>query len=220
MCRRTWYSLWFVWFLFGLGYLPGYSFSLTLDLRLVRDCDHWFVLMCVMWEMTWLFLYLFPLLVVENLGECWRLLMRVVLASYWYMYCGCPWNYMDSLSLRCCEWIGYRFDIIFCSGSFLVYMWQVLLLRLEITGYKIDMLMMWDSLGIPLEVWIVGWFWHLLWMLFQLWIFLQQQIHVITFGSGFCAWHFSWYIILWSSNVTGWVAFSLDGFYVCLVIVA
>ena len=26
-------------------------------------------------------------------------------------------------SLRCCEWIGYRFDIIFYSGSFLVYMW-------------------------------------------------------------------------------------------------
>ena len=24
-------------------------------------------------------------------------------------------------SLRHCEWIGYRFDIIFCSGSFLVY---------------------------------------------------------------------------------------------------
>ena len=22
-------------------------------------------------------------------------------------------------SLRCCEWIGHRFDIIFCSGSFL-----------------------------------------------------------------------------------------------------
>ena len=26
-------------------------------------------------------------------------------------------------SLRCCELIGHRFDIIFCSGSFLVYMW-------------------------------------------------------------------------------------------------
>ena len=25
-------------------------------------------------------------------------------------------------SLRYCEWIGYRFDIIFCSGSFMVYM--------------------------------------------------------------------------------------------------
>ena len=24
--------------------------------------------------------------------------------------------------LRYCEWIGYRFDIIFCNGSFLVYM--------------------------------------------------------------------------------------------------
>lgn len=81
----------------GLGYLPGCSVSLTLDLRLVRDCDHWFVLMYVMWEMTWLFLYLFPLLVMENLGEHWRLVMRVVLAGYWYMYCGCPWDYMDSL---------------------------------------------------------------------------------------------------------------------------
>ena len=47
--------------------------------------------------MTWLFLYHFPLLVVENLGDCWRLVMRVVLAGYWYMYCGCPWDYMDSL---------------------------------------------------------------------------------------------------------------------------
>ena len=45
-------------------------------------------------------------------------------------------------SLRCCEWIGYRFDIIFCSGNFLVYMWQVLLLRLVIVGYRLDMLMM------------------------------------------------------------------------------
>ena len=44
-------------------------------------------------------------------------------------------------SLRCCEWIGYRFDIIFCSGSFLVYMWQVFLLRLVIANYRLDMLM-------------------------------------------------------------------------------
>ena len=60
-------------------------------------------------------------------------------------------------SLRCCEWIGYRFDIIFCSGSFLVYMWQVLLLRLVIAGYRLDMFMIWDSLVIPFGVWIVGW---------------------------------------------------------------
>ena len=45
-------------------------------------------------------------------------------------------------SLRCCEWIGYTFDIIFCSGSFLVYMWQVFLLRFVIAGYRLDMLMM------------------------------------------------------------------------------
>ena len=45
-------------------------------------------------------------------------------------------------SLRCCEWIGYRFDIIFCSGNFLVYMWHELLLRLVIASYKLDMLMM------------------------------------------------------------------------------
>ena len=65
-------------------------------------------------------------------------------------------------SLRCCEWIDYRFDIIFCSGSFLVYMWQVFLLSPFISSYRLDMLMMWDSLGIALEVWIVGWVWHLL----------------------------------------------------------
>ena len=66
-------------------------------------------------------------------------------------------------SLRCCEWIGYRFDIIFCSGNFLVYMWQVLLLRLVIASCRLYMLMIWDSLGVPLEVWIVGWVWHLQW---------------------------------------------------------
>ena len=44
-------------------------------------------------------------------------------------------------SLRCVEWIGYRFDIIFCSGSFLVYMWQVLLLRLLMAGCRLDMSM-------------------------------------------------------------------------------
>ena len=97
MCRRTWYILWFSWFLFGLGYLLGCLVLFTLDLRLVRDCDHWFVLMYAMWEMTWLLLYLFPLLVVENLGEHWRLVLRVVLAGYWYVYCGCPWDYVDSL---------------------------------------------------------------------------------------------------------------------------
>ena len=54
-------------------------------------------------------------------------------------------------SLRCVEWIGYRFDIIFCSGSFLVYMWQVLLLRLVIAGYRLDMSVICDSLVIPLR---------------------------------------------------------------------
>ena len=36
-------------------------------------------------------------------------------------------------------------------------MWEVFLLRLMIFGYIFDMLMLWISLGIPLEVWIVGW---------------------------------------------------------------
>ena len=45
-------------------------------------------------------------------------------------------------SLRCYEYIVYRFYIIFCSEIFLVYMWQVLLLRLVIVGYRLDMLMM------------------------------------------------------------------------------
>ena len=44
-------------------------------------------------------------------------------------------------SLIWCECIGYTFDIIFCSGIFLVYMWQVLLLRLVIVVYRLDMLM-------------------------------------------------------------------------------
>ena len=97
VCRRTWYMLWFSWFLFGLGYLPGCSISLTLDLRLVRDCDHYFVLMYIMSEMAWLFLYLFLLLVVERMGDCWRFFMRVVLIGYWFMCCGYTWDYMDSL---------------------------------------------------------------------------------------------------------------------------
>ena len=123
-------------------------------------------------------------------------------------------------SLRCCEWIGYRFDIILCSGSFLVYRWQVLLLRLMIVDYRLNMLMTWDLLGIPLEVWIVGLVWHLSWVLFQLWIFWQLQIHVITFGSSFCAWNFSWYRVLLTSNETYWVDFSLRVFYVCSVAVS
>ena len=45
-------------------------------------------------------------------------------------------------SLRCCEWIDYRFDIIFCSGSFLVYMWPIFLLRLVNVDYILDMLML------------------------------------------------------------------------------
>ena len=45
-------------------------------------------------------------------------------------------------SLKCSEWVGYKFDIIFCSGSFLVYMWLVFFLRLVIVGYTLDMLMM------------------------------------------------------------------------------
>ena len=53
--------------------------------------------MYFMWEMAWLFLYLFPMLVVENLGDCWRHGKRVVLVGYWFMCCGCPWYYMDSL---------------------------------------------------------------------------------------------------------------------------
>ena len=97
VCRRTWYRLWFAWFLLVLVIFLDVQISLTLDLRLVRDCDHWFVLMYVMWGMTWLFLYLFPLLVVDSLGEKWRLVMRVVLVAYWFMYYGCPWYYMDSL---------------------------------------------------------------------------------------------------------------------------
>ena len=45
-------------------------------------------------------------------------------------------------SMRYCEWIGYRFDIIFCSGGFMVYMWKLFLLRLVITSYRLDILMM------------------------------------------------------------------------------
>lgn len=30
-------------------------------------------------------------------------------------------------------------------------------MRLVIIGYRLDMLMVWDSLGIPVEVCIVGW---------------------------------------------------------------
>ena len=97
MCRRTWYRLWFLWFLFGLGYLLGCMVFLTLDLRLVIYCDYYFLFVYVMWEMAWLFLFLFPLLVVESLGDCWRFFMRVVLVGYWFMCCGFPWDYMDKL---------------------------------------------------------------------------------------------------------------------------
>ena len=69
-------------------------------------------------------------------------------------------------SSRCCKWIGYRFDIIFCNGSFLVNMWQVLLLRLQIE-YIGDVRFTWFTFG-DIDSWMG---WHLLWVLFHLWIF-------------------------------------------------
>ena len=124
--------------------------SLTLDLRLVRDCDHWFVLMYVMWEMTWLFLYLFPMLVMESSRDYRRFFMRAFSCRLLVYVLWMSLRLHGFTFLRCCEWI--RFDIIFYSGNFLVYMWQVFLLRLMILGYRLDMLMMCASLGIPLEV--------------------------------------------------------------------
>ena len=75
------------------GHDIGYdlhSFSLVLiifmdvwvHLHWIWDCDHWFVIIYVMWEMTWFFFYLFPLLVVENLGEHWGLVMRFFLIGH------------------------------------------------------------------------------------------------------------------------------------------
>ena len=97
VCRRTWYRLWFAWFLLVLVIFLDVQISLTLDLRLVKDCDHWFVLMYVMWEMTWLLLYLFPLLAMEKFGEYWRPILRVIFVGYQFTYCKCPQDYMDSL---------------------------------------------------------------------------------------------------------------------------
>ena len=74
-------------------------------------------------------------IVLETCYESWscRLLVYVLWMSL---------ILHEFTSLRCCEWIGYKFDIIFCSGIFLIYMWQVLLSRLVIAGYRLDMLMM------------------------------------------------------------------------------
>ena len=72
------------------------------------------------------------------------------LSNICYESCSCRlliyalWIYLilhGFSSLICCEWIGYRFGIIFCSGRFMIYMWQVLLLRLVIVGCRLDMLM-------------------------------------------------------------------------------
>ena len=72
-----------------------------------------------------------------------------------------------------------------------------------------------------MEVWIVGW-------VLALAVGAISAMDILTttdtcdylWINFFCAWHFSWYRILGSSNVTGWVAFSLDGFYVCPVAMA
>ena len=67
---------------FVLGYLPRCLVLLTLDLRLVRDCDHWFVLMYVIDDMV------IPLSLssisfyLESLGDYWGPILRVVLAGY------------------------------------------------------------------------------------------------------------------------------------------
>ena len=68
----------------------------------------------------------------------------------------------------------------------MVFMWKVLILRLVIAIYRLDILMMQDSLHIPLEVWIVGWVGtycgcYVSYRFWQLWI------HVITFESDVCA---------------------------------
>ena len=78
-------------------------------------------------------------------GELGRLLetcyesfsCRLLVYVFWM-----PLRLHGLTSLRFCVWNCYRFDIIFCNGSFLVYMLQVFLLRLMIVGYKLDMLMM------------------------------------------------------------------------------
>ena len=96
--------------------------SLTLDLRLVGDCDHYFVFVFHVRDDMVILLSLSSV----GCGELGRLL------EIFYESCSCRllvyvlWMSLrlhGFTSLRCCEWIGYRFDIIFCSGSFLVYMW-------------------------------------------------------------------------------------------------
>ena len=76
------------------------------------------------------------------------------------------------------------------------------------------MLMMWDSLIIPLEVWIVGWVWHLLWVLFQLWIYFDNykymwlpldQVFVLDISVGtrfydLLMWQVGW-LSLWMASM-------------------
>ena len=138
--------------------------------------------MYVIWDMTWLFLYLFPLLVVENLGEYWRLVMRVVLAGYWYMYCGCPWDYMDSLLWDVVSGLVIDLTLSFAVGA----SWYICDrycswgLWLQVIDWicwwcKIHLVYLWgmDSwMGLALVVGAIS----------AMDIFWQLWIHVITFG--------------------------------------
>ena len=100
--------------------------------------------------MTWLFLYLFPLLVVESLGEHWRLIMRVVLVGYWFMYCGCPWYYMDSLLWDVVSGLAIYFILCFVVGaSWYIcdrYSFETCNFRLQI-GYVDDVKFTWYTFG-------------------------------------------------------------------------
>ena len=143
--------------------------------------------MYVMWGMTWLFLYLFPLLVMENLGEHWRLVMRVVLAGYQFMYCGCPWDYMDSLFWDVVS--GLVIDLIlsfavedswYICGRYCSWGLWLKVSNWICWWYKIHLLYIWDMdswMGLALVVGAIS----------AMDIFWQLRINMITFGLNFCA---------------------------------
>ena len=102
--------------------------------------------MYVMWEMTWLFLYLFPLMVVESLGDFWRPILRVVLAGVcrrtWYrlwfawfllvlvillyvwFHLHWIWDWLEIVITSLCSCMSYERWHSYSFISFLYWLWR------------------------------------------------------------------------------------------------
>lgn len=125
------HGFWFVCSLFGLFLLLRCLYSHNIGFEILCGA----MVITMLWScvvhcslvMTWAFLYLFLLIGVENLGELWRLVVRVGLQHIglhdFDIFLDVPWYYMILVTLLC-DAIGrslylliiFRFGIIYAVG--------------------------------------------------------------------------------------------------------